>query len=200
VELRKQLAAQLPTPLRDITALLDQWIRLDILASGQEPHLLRAHADDFLAYLRREHRLGLCLGNRGPFAPSGAPGRLYQRCLRGGATYADLARQLRLLICACHDVLKKLANDEQVLVAERAKKPRTGNPPASALRRSAGDLMNTDDDPAGRRRWRSLSRVFSVEHVPLRLLSEQQGPASWWMTTPLLRTHARILKMQPPPS
>ncbi|HAO74595.1 MAG TPA: hypothetical protein DCW62_06180, partial [Pseudomonas sp.] len=65
VELRHQLAAQLPegTPT-DITALLDQWIRLDILvpvAKSPNRFELNAQIHDFLAYLRREHRLGLCL-------------------------------------------------------------------------------------------------------------------------------------------
>ena len=65
IELRHQLAAQLPegTPT-DITALLDQWIRLDILvpvAKSPNRFELNAQIHDFLAYLRREHRLGLCL-------------------------------------------------------------------------------------------------------------------------------------------
>src|SRR3546814_19566643 len=65
VELRHQLAAQLPegTPT-DITALLDQWIRLDILvpvAKSPNRFELNAQIHDFLAYLRREHRLALCL-------------------------------------------------------------------------------------------------------------------------------------------
>lgn len=57
VELRHQLAAQLPagTPT-DITALLDQWIRLDILvpvAKSPNRFELNAQIHDFLAYLRR---------------------------------------------------------------------------------------------------------------------------------------------------
>ena len=65
VELRNQLSTQLPegSPA-DITALLDQWIRLDILvpvAKSPNRFELNAQIHDFLAYLRREHRLGLCL-------------------------------------------------------------------------------------------------------------------------------------------
>ena len=59
-DLRKQLAAQLadgsPT---DITALLDQWIRLDILvpvAKSPNRFELNAQIHDFLSYLRHEHR------------------------------------------------------------------------------------------------------------------------------------------------
>ena len=98
VELRNQLAAQLPegTPT-DVTALLDQWIRLDILvpvAKSPNRFELNAQIHDFLAYLRREHRLGLCLEIEA-----------YLRHLERLAGYikdafevrdaADLARQLR---------------------------------------------------------------------------------------------------------
>lgn len=100
VELRHQLAAQLPegTPT-DITALLDQWIRLDILvpvAKSPNRFELNAQIHDFLAYLRREHRLGLCLEIEA-----------YLRHLERLAGHIldafeirdgnDLARQLRLL-------------------------------------------------------------------------------------------------------
>ena len=65
VELRNQLATQLPdTTPSDTTALLDTWIRLDILvpvAKSPNRFELNAQIHDFLAYLRREHRLGLCL-------------------------------------------------------------------------------------------------------------------------------------------
>ena len=125
-ELRLQLTAQLPegSPA-DVTALLDQWIRLDILvpvAKSPNRFELNAQIHDFLAYLRHEHRLGLCLEIEA-----------YLRHLERLAGYIrdafevrdgnDLARQLRLLDMRVRDVLKKLANDEQALiaVAERAK-------------------------------------------------------------------------------
>ena len=126
IELRKQLELQLTDGSPgDITALLDQWIRLDILvpvAKSPNRFELNAQIHDFLAYLRREHRLGLCLEIEA-----------YLRHLERLADYIldafavrdahDLARQLRLLDMRVRDVLKKLANDEQALVsvAERAK-------------------------------------------------------------------------------
>src|SRR3546814_20458275 len=62
VELRHQLAAQLPeVPPTDITALIAQWIRLDILVPvATSPHRfeLNPQIHDFPAYLRREHRPG----------------------------------------------------------------------------------------------------------------------------------------------
>ncbi|MDO9320180.1 MAG: hypothetical protein Q7U01_00935, partial [Pseudomonas sp.] len=125
-DLRKQLAAQLVEgSATDVTALLDQWIRLDILvpvAKSPNRFELNAQIHDFLAYLRREHRLGLCLEIEA-----------YLRHLERLASYIqdafdnrdshDLARQLRLLDMRVRDVLKKLTNDEQALVgvAERAK-------------------------------------------------------------------------------
>ncbi len=64
-ELRSQLNTQLPeSNPAEITALLDQWIRLDILvpvAKSPNRFELNAQIHDFLAYLRHEHRLGLCL-------------------------------------------------------------------------------------------------------------------------------------------
>ena len=64
-ELRAQLAAQqLDSTPQDITSLLDVWIRLDILvpvAKSPNRFELNAQIHDFLAYLRKEHRLGLCL-------------------------------------------------------------------------------------------------------------------------------------------
>ena len=127
VELRNQLTAQLPpqSTAVDVTALLDQWIRLDILvpvAKSPNRFELNAQIHDFLSYLRREHRLGLCLEIEA-----------YLRHLERLAGHIqdafeirdgnDLARQLRLLDMRVRDVLKKLGNDEQALmgVAERAK-------------------------------------------------------------------------------
>ena len=125
VELRNQWAAQLPagTPT-DITALLDQWIRLDILipvAKSPNRFELNAQIHDFLAYLRREHRLGLCLEIEAYLRHLERLAKYIQEAFdnRDGQ---DLARQLRLLDMRVRDVLKKLANDEQALVgvAERA--------------------------------------------------------------------------------
>ena len=99
-ELRSQLAAQqIDSTPQDITSLLDVWIRLDILvpvAKSPNRFELNAQIHDFLAYLRREHRLGLCLEIEA-----------YLRHLERLAGYIqdafdirdghDLARQLRLL-------------------------------------------------------------------------------------------------------
>jgi hypothetical protein len=124
-ELRAQLAAQqLDSTPQDITSLLDVWIRLDILVPWPKPEPFRAQrADPRLPRLPApEHRLGLCLEIEA-----------YLRHLERLAGYIqdafdirdgnDLARQLRLLDMRVRDVLKKLANDEQALVAvaERAK-------------------------------------------------------------------------------
>lgn len=108
-ELRTQLAAQqLDSTPQDITSLLDVWIRLDILvpvAKSPNRFELNAQIHDFLAYLRREHRLGLCLEIEA-----------YLRHLERLAGYIqdafdirdgnDLARQLRLLDMRVRDVLK----------------------------------------------------------------------------------------------
>ena len=56
VELRNQLTAQLPpqSTAVDVTALLDQWIRLDILvpvAKSPNRFELNAQIHDFLSYL-----------------------------------------------------------------------------------------------------------------------------------------------------
>lgn len=140
-ELRSQLNTQLPeSNPAEITALLDQWIRLDILvpvAKSPNRFELNAQIHDFLAYLRHEHRLGLCLEIEA-----------YLRHLERLAGYIqdafetrdsqDLARQLRLLDMRVRDVLKKLGNDEQALigVAERAKTSDRQIPWRSATRRS----------------------------------------------------------------
>jgi len=108
-ELRAQLAAQqLDSTPQDITSLLDVWIRLDILvpvAKSPNRFELNAQIHDFLAYLRKEHRLGLCLEIEA-----------YLRHLERLAGYIqdafdirdghDLARQLRLLDMRVRDVLK----------------------------------------------------------------------------------------------
>ncbi|WP_079200819.1 Mks condensin complex protein MksB [Pseudomonas sp. CC6-YY-74] len=203
VELRKQLTAQLPdsTPV-DITALLDQWIRLDILvpvAKSPNRFELNAQIHDFLAYLRREHRLGLCLEIEA-----------YLRHLERLAGYikdafevrdaADLARQLRLLDMRVRDVLKKLANDEQALVAvaERAKTSDRQIP----LRQRYAEVLATWDEYVEPMIQLVAADgafeqgVYRVEHVLLRLLSEQQRLGRLVDDDLLLRTHARILEMQ----
>lgn len=203
VELRKQLTAQLPdsTPV-DITALLDQWIRLDILvpvAKSPNRFELNAQIHDFLAYLRREHRLGLCLEIEA-----------YLRHLERLAGYikdafevrdaADLARQLRLLDMRVRDVLKKLANDEQALVAvaERAKTSDRQIP----LRQRYAEVLATWDEYVEPMIQLVAADgafeqgVYRVEHVLLRLLSEQQRLGQLVDDDLLLRTHARILEMQ----
>ncbi|MDA7088989.1 Mks condensin complex protein MksB [Pseudomonas sp. SA3-5] len=203
IELRKQLTAQLPdsTPV-DITALLDQWIRLDILvpvAKSPNRFELNAQIHDFLAYLRREHRLGLCLEIEA-----------YLRHLERLAGYikdafevrdaADLARQLRLLDMRVRDVLKKLANDEQALVAvaERAK---TSDRQIPLRQRYAEVLATWDEYVEPMIQLVAADGAFEqgvhrVEHVLLRLLSEQQRLGPLVDDDLLLRTHARILEMQ----
>ena len=126
VELRAQLAAQRGTAdAAEITALLDQWIRLDILvpvAKSPNRFELNAQIHDFLAYLRREHRLGLCLEIEAYLRHlERLAGHIQEAFAQRDSQ--DLARQLRLLDMRVRDVLKKLANDEQALVgvAERAK-------------------------------------------------------------------------------
>ncbi len=202
-ELRLQLGAQLPegTPM-DITALLDQWIRLDILvpvAKSPNRFELNAQIHDFLAYLRREHRLGLCLEIEA-----------YLRHLERLAGYIqeafeirdgnDLARQLRLLDMRVRDVLKKLDNDEQALVAvaERAK---TSDRQIPLRQRYAEVLATWDEYVEPMIQLVSADGAFEqgvrrVEQVLLKLLGEQQRLGQLVDDDLLLRTHARILEMQ----
>ncbi|MBU0807509.1 MAG: hypothetical protein KKD30_09175 [Gammaproteobacteria bacterium] len=203
VELRLQLSTQRPegTPT-DVTALLDQWIRLDILvpvAKSPNRFELNAQIHDFLAYLRREHRLGLCLEIEA-----------YLRHLERLAGYIkdafevrdapDLARQLRLLDMRVRDVLKKLANDEQALVAvaERAKTSDRQIP----LRQRYAEVLATWDEYVEPMIQLVAADgafeqgVYRVEHVLLRLLGEQQRLGQLVDDDLLLRTHARILEMQ----
>lgn len=202
-ELRGQLAAQLPEgTATDVTALLDQWIRLDILvpvAKSPNRFELNAQIHDFLAYLRREHRLGLCLEIEA-----------YLRHLERLAGYIqdafevrdgnDLARQLRLLDMRVRDVLKKLANDEQALVAvaERAK---TSDRQIPLRQRYAEVLATWDEYVEPMIQLVAADGAFEqgvrrVEQVLLRLLGEQQRLGHLVDDDLLLRTHARILDMQ----
>jgi hypothetical protein len=202
-ELRLQLAAQLPdsTP-QDITSLLDTWIRLDILvpvAKSPNRFELNAQIHDFLAYLRREHRLGLCLEIEA-----------YLRHLERLAGHIqdafdirdgnDLARHLRLLDMRVRDVLKKLTNDEQALVAvaERAK---TSDRQIPLRQRYAEVLATWDEYVEPMIQLVSADGAFEqgvrkVEAVLLRLLGEQQRLGHLIDDDMLLRTHARILEMQ----
>lgn len=202
-ELRLQLGAQLPqgTPT-DVTALLDQWIRLDILvpvAKSPNRFELNAQIHDFLAYLRREHRLGLCLEIEA-----------YLRHLERLAGYIqeafeirdgnDLARQLRLLDMRVRDVLKKLDNDEQALVAvaERAK---TSDRQIPLRQRYAEVLATWDEYVEPMIQLVAADGAFEqgvrrVEQVLLKLLGEQQRLGQLVDDDLLLRTHARILEMQ----
>ena len=203
VELRTRLGAQLPdsTPA-DITALLDAWIRLDILvpvAKSPNRFELNAQIHDFLAYLRREHRLGLCLEIEA-----------YLRHLERLAAHIqdafeardsnELARQLRLLDMRVRDVLKKLSNDEHALVgvAERAK---TSDRQIPLRQRYAEVLATWDEYVEPMIQLVSADGIFEkgvnrVEHVLLRLMGEQHRLGKLVDDDLLLRTHARIREMQ----
>ena len=203
VELRNQLSAQLPegTPT-DVTALLDQWLRLDILipvAKSPNRFELNAQIHDFLAYLRREHRLGLCLEIEAYLRHLERLAKYIQEAFdnRDGQ---DLARQLRLLDMRVRDVLKKLANDEQALVgvAERAKTSDRQIP----LRQRYAEVLATWDEYVEPMIQLVAADgafeqgVYRVEQVLLRLLGEQQRLGHLVDDDLLLRTHARILEMQ----
>ncbi|MFC5697523.1 Mks condensin complex protein MksB [Pseudomonas sp. GCM10022186] len=203
VELRVQLAGQLPegTPT-DITALLDLWVRLDILvpvAKSPNRFELNAQIHDFLAYLRREHRLGLCLEIEA-----------YLRHLERLAGYIqeafeirdgnDLARQLRLLDMRVRDVLKKLDNDEQALVAV-ADRAKTSDRQIPLRQRYAEVLATWDEYVEPMIQLVAADGAFEqgvrrVEQVLLRLLGEQQRLGQLVDDDLVLRTHARILEMQ----
>lgn len=203
VELRQQLARQqVESTAQDITQLLDVWIRLDILvpvAKSPNRFELNAQIHDFLAYLRREHRLGLCLEIEA-----------YLRHLERLAGHIqdafdnrdsdDLARQLRLLDMRVRDVLKKLDNDEQALVAvaERAK---TSNRQIPLRQRYAEVLATWDEYVEPMIQLVNADGAFEqgvrkVETVLLRLLGEQARLGHLVDDDMLLRTHARILEMQ----
>ncbi|WP_121373193.1 hypothetical protein, partial [Pseudomonas aeruginosa] len=160
---------------------------------------LNAQIHDFLAYLRHEHRLGLCLEIEA-----------YLRHLERLAGYIqdafetrdsqDLARQLRLLDMRVRDVLKKLGNDEQALigVAERAK---TSDRQIPLAQRYAEVLATWDEYVEPMIQLVSADGAFEqgvrrVEQVLLRLLGEQQRLGHLVDDDLVLRTHARILEMQ----
>jgi len=203
VELRQQLGRQqVESTPQDITQLLDVWIRLDILvpvAKSPNRFELNAQIHDFLAYLRREHRLGLCLEIEA-----------YLRHLERLAGHIqdafdnrdsdDLARQLRLLDMRVRDVLKKLDNDEQALVAvaERAK---TSNRQIPLRQRYAEVLATWDEYVEPMIQLVNADGAFEqgvrkVETVLLKLLGEQARLGHLVDDDMLLRTHARILEMQ----
>lgn len=202
-DLRQQLhAQQVESTPQDITHLLDVWIRLDILvpvAKSPNRFELNAQIHDFLSYLRREHRLGLCLEIEA-----------YLRHLERLAGHIqdafeirdanDLARQLRLLDMRVRDVLKKLDNDEQALiaVAERAK---THDRQIPLRQRYAEVLATWDEYVEPMIQLVNADGAFEqgvrkVEQVLLRLLGEQARLGHLVDDDMLLRTHARILEMQ----
>jgi hypothetical protein len=202
-ELRQQLGAQqIDSTAQDITALLDVWIRLDILvpvAKSPNRFELNAQIHDFLAYLRREHRLGLCLEIEAYLRHLERLAEHIQQAfdIRDGN---DLARQLRLLDMRVRDVLKKLANDEQALVAvaERAK---TSDRQIPLRQRYAEVLATWDEYVEPMINLVNADGAFEqgvrkVENVLLRLLGEQQRLGHLVDDDMLLRTHARILEMQ----
>lgn len=202
-ELRNQLGAQLPdATASDITSLLDLWIRLDILvpvAKSPNRFELNAQIHDFLAYLRREHRLGLCLEIEAYLRHlERLAGHIQDAFeIRDGQ---DLARQLRLLDMRVRDVLKKLDNDEQALagVAERAK---TSDRQIPLRQRYAEVLATWDEYVEPMIQLVAADGAFEqgvrrVEQVLLRLLGEQQRLGHLVDDDLLLRTHARILEMQ----
>ncbi len=202
-ELRLQLGAQqIDSTAQDITALLDVWIRLDILvpvAKSPNRFELNAQIHDFLAYLRREHRLGLCLEIEAYLRHLERLAEHIQQAfdIRDGN---DLARQLRLLDMRVRDVLKKLANDEQALVsvAERAK---TSDRQIPLRQRYAEVLATWDEYVEPMINLVNADGAFEqgvrkVENVLLRLLGEQQRLGHLVDDDMLLRTHARILEMQ----
>ncbi|MFC3606545.1 Mks condensin complex protein MksB [Stutzerimonas tarimensis] len=203
IELRAQVAGAMPgSSPTEVTALLDLWIRLDILvpvAKSPNRFELNAQIHDFLAYLRREHRLGLCLEIEA-----------YLRHLERLAGHIqdafeirdsqDLARQLRLLDMRVRDVLKKLDNDEQALlrVAERAK---TSDRQIPLRQRYAEVLATWDEYVEPMIALVAAEGAFEqgvrrVEQVLLRLLNEQSRLGQLVDDDLLLRTHARILEMQ----
>jgi len=112
----------------------------------------------------------------------------------------DLARQLRLLDMRVRDVLKKLANDEQALVAvaERAKTSDRQIP----LRQRYAEVLATWDEYVEpmidlvNADGAFEQGVRKVETVLLKMLSEQQRLGHLVDDDMLLRTHARILEMQ----
>ena len=186
-ELRLQLAAhQLDSTPQDITHVLDTWIRLDILvpvAKSPNRFELNAQIHDFLAYLRHLERLAGYIQDAFD--------------IRDGN---DLARQLRLLDMRVRDVLKKLANDEQALVAvaERAK---TSDRQIPLRQRYAEVLATWDEYVEPMIQLVNADGAFEqgvrkVENVLLRMLSEQQRLGHLVDDDMLLRTHARILEMQ----
>lgn len=202
-ELRAQLAAQAPEKdAAAVTELLDQWIRLDILvAVAKSPNRfeLNAQIHDFLAYLRQEHRLGLCLEIEAYLRHLERLAQHIQQAFDAHDS-SDLARQLRLLDMRVRDVLKKLANDEQALiaVAERAKSSDRRIP----LRQRYAEVLATWDEYIEPMiQLVSADGAFEqgvrqIEQVLLHLMTQQHRIGQLVDEDLLIRTHARILEMQ----
>ncbi|SEK40980.1 hypothetical protein SAMN05216214_102171 [Atopomonas hussainii] len=203
VELRTRLAEQLKDsdPLA-VTALIDQWLKLDILipvAKSPNRFELNAQIHDFLAYLRKEHRLGLCLEIEAYLRHLERLGHYIEDAF-AARDALELARQLRLLDMRVRDVLKKLANDEQALigVAERAK---TNDRQIPLRQRYAEVLATWDEYVEPMIHLVSASGPFEtgmrqVENTLLRLYGEQQRIGSLVEDDLILRAQARILEMQ----
>lgn len=202
-ELRDQLNAQRPNDdPGQITSLLDQWIRLDILvpvAKSPNRFELNAQIHDFLAYLRHEHRLGLCLEIEAYLRHLERLAGHIQEAFNARDSH-DLSRQLRLLDMRVRDVLKKLLNDEQALiaVAERAKTSERHIP----LRQRYAEVLATWDEYVEpmielvAADGAFEQGVRRVEQTLLHLLGEQHRLGQLVDDDLLLRTHARILEMQ----
>ncbi len=104
-ELRAQLAAQqLDSTPQDITSLLDVWIRLDILvpvAKSPNRFELNAQIHDFLAYLRKEHRLRLCAWRSKPTCATSNAWPVISRTPLISATATTWRANCACWICAC---------------------------------------------------------------------------------------------------
>jgi hypothetical protein len=182
------------------------WIRLDILvpvAKSPNRFELNAQIHDFLAYLRREHRLGLCLEIEAYLRHlerlAGLhPGRLRQpRRQRPGAPAAP-ARHARARRA------EKLDNDEQALVAvaERAK---TSDRQIPLRQRYAEVLATWDEYVEPMIQLVNADGAFEqgvrkVETVLLRCSANSSASATWSMTTCCCAPTRASSKCRPAPS
>ena len=202
-ELRQLLALQQPTAdAQQITQWLDQLIRQDILvpvAKSPNRFELNPHIHDFLSYLRREHRLGLCLEIEVYLQHLARQAQHIEQAFKQRDAQ-ELLRQLRLLDMRVRDVQKKLANDEHALtaVAERAKTSERNIP----LRQRYAEVLSTWDEYVEPMITLVAADglfergVQAVEGVLLHLLDEQHRLGPLIDDDPILRVHARIFEMQ----
>src|SRR5690606_8371666 len=201
-------SASMIEPKRVLRALAEHWTLLEPLCERFDAgtlslvelrHQLAAQLDECLAYLRRVHRLGWCLEIEA-----------YLRHLERLAGHIldafeirdgnDLARQLRLLDMRVRDVLKKLDNDEQALVAV-ADRAKTSDRQIPLRQRYAEVLATWDEYVEPMIQLVAADGAFEqgvhrVEQVLMKLLGEQQRLGQLVDDDLLLRTHARILEMQ----